>query len=247
MSQRDSRPLAAPTQPAGDAPLAPERGSAGGPQRARSSKALALQQRRYRVCELYMQGRYQHEIARALGVSVKTVSRDLEHVERIWLAAAVTNFDKMRADELARINHLERTYWRAWRRSLESREESSSSKTTAADGETTAKAEIKRRRGEGNPAFLAGVQWCVERRCKLFGLDRPGGATTSGVIVINGVDMKVALGREPHPDPLMRMEEANARDESHNRPVGELAEINISIETNTNDETNISTNVNAEG
>lgn len=203
MSRHDKQPSA----PLAEAAEVATPGSAGGPQHARSSKALALLQRRSRVCELYMQGRYQHEIARTMGVSVKTVSRDLEHVEKIWLAAAVTNFDKMRADELARINHLERTYWRAWRRSLAVREESSSSKTTDADGEATTKAEIKRRRGEGNPAFLAGVQWCVERRCKLFGLDRPGGTGASGVVVINGVDMRVALGQEPHPDPLMRMEE----------------------------------------
>ncbi len=25
----------------------------------------------------------------------------------------------------------------------------------------------------GNPAYLSGVQWCIDRRCKLLGLDAP--------------------------------------------------------------------------
>ena len=34
--------------------------------------------------------------------------------------------------------------------------------------------EVKRREGQsGNPSFLAGVQWCINKRCEILGLDAP--------------------------------------------------------------------------
>jgi hypothetical protein len=32
---------------------------------------------------------------------------------------------------------------------------------------------MEREQRDGNPAFLAGVMSCIERRCKLLGLDAP--------------------------------------------------------------------------
>ncbi|MHC4984512.1 MAG: hypothetical protein ACYTF6_15275, partial [Planctomycetota bacterium] len=38
----------------------------------------------------------------------------------------------------------------------------------------------KARKGQaGDPRFLAGVQWCIERRCKILGLDAPTKAQAS--------------------------------------------------------------------
>lgn len=184
-------------------PIRPRRNK-GGPQYARSVKKLEVIHRQHRVCELYLQGKYQHEIAKELGVSIKTVTRDLKAVEAIWLASAVTNFDKMRAEELARINLLERTYYRAWKRSLRSKEDSVSGRTTTGRGDEVkeaTKAEIRRRQGEGNPAFLAGVERCSKARREMFGLDRATGGANVGVMVLNAVDMEVMSGRRPHPNP----------------------------------------------
>jgi hypothetical protein len=112
------------------------------------SEALEIDRRRARVAALYLQGRYQWDIAAELEVDPSTVSRDLKAIRAAWKASAVRDFDEAKGRELDRIDLLERTYWQAW---LDSREEH----------QTT------------TPAFLAGVQWCIDRRCKLLGLDAP--------------------------------------------------------------------------
>jgi hypothetical protein len=32
---------------------------------------------------------------------------------------------------------------------------------------------VRKEAREGNPAFLAGVQWCINKRCEIFGFDAP--------------------------------------------------------------------------
>ena len=32
----------------------------------------------------------------------------------------------------------------------------------------------------GDPRFLAGVQWCIERRCKIIGIDAPTKSELTG-------------------------------------------------------------------
>jgi len=92
------------------------------------------------------------------------------------MESALGNINQKKARELTKIDNLERTYWRAWRRSCEDKEIDIAEKTTdgAAPGHPVplprTKA-AKRREGQsGNPAFLAGVQWCIEQRCKITGI-----------------------------------------------------------------------------
>jgi hypothetical protein len=167
-------------------------------------KTIELAQRRARVVEMYFQGKYQHEIATDLGVTVRTIARDLKAMEEEWLESAVTDFARLRMAEKHRIDNLERTYWKAWKRSLRDKEETTSARTTGKEGDTT-RAEVKRRGSDGNPAYLEGVRWCVDRRCKLFGLDKmaSGDGAGAGVMILNGVDLEVALGLKPHPVPLL--------------------------------------------
>lgn len=73
---------------------------------------------RARVAEMYLAGRYQSEIAQELGLSQQQISYDLQAVRREWQASAVRNFDEAKAQELAKIDHLERTYWQAWQQSI---------------------------------------------------------------------------------------------------------------------------------
>jgi hypothetical protein len=39
---------------------------------------------------------------------------------------------------------------------------------------------MEKEQRDGNPAFLAGVMSCIERRCKLLGLDAPAKAELTG-------------------------------------------------------------------
>jgi hypothetical protein len=67
--------------------------------------------------------------------------------------------------ELERIDVLEREYWQAWENSKGEQQRSTASK----QGELS-RAQIVKYESAGDPRFLAGVQWCVEQRCKMLGL-----------------------------------------------------------------------------
>ena len=117
----------------------------------------------------YLRGERQHQIAVGLGVSQVTVSNDLRELQKRWRAETVRDLDDAKAQELAKVDELEREYWDAWQNSCEDaetiRQEASEKKVDKV---------IKTAKGQaGDPRFLAGVQWCIEKRCKILGLDAP--------------------------------------------------------------------------
>jgi hypothetical protein len=120
------------------------------------------------IAERYLRGEYQSTIAAALGLDQATVSRDLALLQREWEARAAATIDAAKAAELAKIDALERTYWAAWEASTQPQK-----RTKTADRAGTKSAEVGSVTRDGNPAFLAGVLGCVDRRCKLLGLDAP--------------------------------------------------------------------------
>jgi len=97
-------------------------------------------------------------------------------MQKQWLEATLIDFNEAKAREIAKVDRLEREYWSAWSRSCEDAE------TITEKGKGAKRAEkpdtfemTKQRKGQaGDPRFLGGVQWCIERRIKLFGLDEPG-------------------------------------------------------------------------
>jgi len=131
-------------------------------------KETAWTDRRRQVAELYLQGHYQAEIAERFGVTQQTISHDLKRIHEAWMASAVGRYDEMMARELARIDHLERAYWLAWEDS-----KGTIQKTRTEKGPSGDRAMVAREESSGDPRFLAGVQWCIERRIKLLGLDAP--------------------------------------------------------------------------
>ena len=125
---------------------------------------------RRRIADLYLQGKLQAEIAGKLGIDQSTVSRDLKALHREWQQSALVDIDKAKGQELARIDRLEREYWTAWQRSCEDAE-TVRQEGTKAEGPSKI---IKTAKGQaGDPRFLQGVQWCIERRCKILGIDAP--------------------------------------------------------------------------
>ena len=87
---------------------------------------------------------------------------------------------------------MERTYWAAWERSCAVAEVRTAKVTRppdaiGADGTVTpgtTRTETSKREVVqcGNPAFLRGVERCIEKRCKLLGLivDKIAGTTPDG-------------------------------------------------------------------
>jgi len=163
-------------------------------QRARDRRVIA---------DLYLQGWLQADIADKLKINQSTVSRDLRALQAEWLESALVDFDDAKARELAKVDRLEREYWRAWERSCEDAE-TTVKKTKGAVKKTVIKKEdgdeedgkskfVSERPAEvsqtakgqaGDPRFLAGVQWCIDKRCKVLGIDAPVKLQLGGNVAI---------------------------------------------------------------
>jgi hypothetical protein len=128
------------------------------------------------ISRLYCSGWRQADIADRLSVSQQQISLDLKAIFADWRKARDGAITEWTNAELAKINALEVEYWDAWRRSCEDRTRvvkgarvtpGKTGKQTATNATTTTETLL------GNPAYLAGVQWCIERRCKILGIDAP--------------------------------------------------------------------------
>jgi multidrug efflux pump subunit AcrA (membrane-fusion protein) len=126
----------------------------------------------FKTQELYLRGKTQQEIADELDVSREQIKYDLKAIQQRWQETTTFNLDEAKAKELSKVDNLERTYWEAWERTLGERTKSRVERQGA--GETTRdKSSIERESLLGDPRFLQGVQWCIERRCDILGLYAP--------------------------------------------------------------------------
>lgn len=123
-----------------------------------------------KVADFYCKGWRQCNIAQELGVDPSQISYDLRILRGRWERASTHKIDRYKAQELAKIDHLEREYWDAWKRSKQAGLKISKKREVNGRMVTdTQQAENP----PGNPRFLDGVQWCIERRCKILGIDAP--------------------------------------------------------------------------
>jgi len=161
----------------------------------RRSPAQLARDRRL-ISRLYFAGKLQIEIAEEVGVSQSTVSLDLKVLQRQWLESSLIDFDKAKARELAKIDNLELTYHAAWLRSCEDAETLTQKGKLRTGEEKLQPAEAtKTTKGQaGDPRFLQGIQWCIEKRIKIFGFDAPVKADVTGQLVIE------VVGRDPDAD-----------------------------------------------
>jgi len=127
-----------------------------------------VDERRKRVAELYLSGKWQSEIGKELGVTQQQISHDLQILRRLWQQSALINIDKIKAKELAKIDRLENESWKAWHASVGTKIKTIDS---VSDRGTESKTET--REDAGDPRFLQSIQWCITKRCEIFGLNAP--------------------------------------------------------------------------
>lgn len=156
------------------------------PARRRSPAELARD--RLRIEDLYFSGWLQVDIGKELGLDQSTISRDLKWLHEDWLKRAADDVAKHKAKELARIDRLEREYWRAWERTLEEKTVTSTEKTREVGGTDRDKASLRREQLLGDARFLSGIQWCIQQRCKILGVEAPTEIKHSGGVQIAASD-----------------------------------------------------------
>ena len=133
---------------------------------ADADKRRKIDQRRERVAKLYLEGHNQQAIADRVSCCVATVCKDLKALQAEWRENAESDFSDKMATEIAKLDKIEATAWEGFRDSKETVE-------TNTNGAT-----IKKTAGE--PRFLVIIQNCIDKRCKILGIDAPGRVELSG-------------------------------------------------------------------
>ncbi len=136
--------------------------------------AVDVDARRLLVMEAYVNGTTMHAIARQMGVSVATVSRDVAAVRDDWREQMTELYDTWKDRELDRLDKLEVMASEGWERSRR-------------DGKKVVNSEKgktkERQQRDGDPAFLKVLATCIGERCRILGLHAPKKLdhTTGGV------------------------------------------------------------------
>ena len=136
------------------------------------------------IASRYLKGETQASIGAALGLAQQTVSDDLRTIRSRWLESSIRDFDSAKSIELAKIDLVESEYWQQWERSKELKRTRKNEEGMSEKGELLKQTTIEEQRC-GNPQYLAGVMVCIERRCRLLGLDSE----------IKYQDLTIAIGR----------------------------------------------------
>lgn len=167
-----------------------------------SGKRTEIEYRRRLIASLYHEGiREQSALAEALedrykvNVNRSTVSRDLKFLREQWKQEARQDFEDARANALAEIEYLKAVNYEAWRRSLEKRTIESGKTVQTGDDPNKpdrTEASIREEQMLGDPRFLAGVQWCIDRRIKLLGFDAPQKIEHGGGVIFTIDDLSQA-------------------------------------------------------
>jgi transposase len=131
-------------------------------------KLIQSEARQAKVIRLYLQGNRVHRIAKMMGISDRTVLRDIDRARQAWKERTGRTYEDKLPEKLAEIEHIKRAAWVGWRKSLKDDEEVT--ETTSPEGVTVR----RRRRGQsGNAAYLNTLAKLVETECQLTGLLDP--------------------------------------------------------------------------
>lgn len=149
-----------------------------GPRRTQAQ----IQNERRAISRRYLAGETQAAIGEKLGFTQQQISYDLKAIQKEWLKSSLIDFNEAKACELAKIDNLEITYWNAWDRSNQAKR----TETTTVRGEDgqTISVTIKEEQLTGDKRFLDGVESCIDKRIKIFGLAAPIKQELSGELKI---------------------------------------------------------------
>lgn len=136
---------------------------------------LKYQKRLFKLSRLYLQGYTQIEIGRMLNISQVRVCTLLKAAFKIWQELSREAVELRLAEELMKVNELERTYREGFERSLKPAKNKRMSEKRGPGGMVIEQtATVDEAECVGNPKWLEGVQWCIEKRLKLIGANSEG-------------------------------------------------------------------------
>lgn len=140
------------------------------------------------VTEYYLKGYSTRAIALKIGeivgkdengvpysISHTTVSGDVKLLLKQWHTERIHDITNQKLIELTKIDKLEQTYWDAWEKSVENHRKITNKAKGAVGSKNPNYQEITETeiREFGEPRYLQGIERCIDKRCKLLGLDAP--------------------------------------------------------------------------
>lgn len=146
------------------------------------------------IAGLYLRGHSIRQIVDAVNnqserqTSIRTVHNDIQTLLAEYKEQRIAELEDAQRVELAKINEVEKTAWEAWERSKQ--KEMQTDKSVTGEKSRTESGTTKEET-PGDPRFLQIVMNCIDRRCKIMGMDAP--ITIQGT----GVDGAITIVRLP--------------------------------------------------
>lgn len=155
------------------------------------------------IAEYYLDGKHPREIARLLSeqrpydIGSRQIFRDLSLAFKRWQETAREKIDTVVGEELAKIDNLERKYWKVYEEftaggKVDSMEDGDDQMGFAAliEGITTSK---RKKVTDNRQWAMEGIRWCIDRRIKLLGADSRDRTEIDVSVRITDVNAKIAL------------------------------------------------------
>lgn len=109
------------------------------------------------------------------------ITKIINEAVKEWEANKTDQIGQHKARELEKINRLECEYTKAWERSCQeavTETEEMTRTKVGKQGERRPKMAVTKlaktkKQNVGDSKFLDGIQWCIEMRCKILGLEAP--------------------------------------------------------------------------
>lgn len=137
---------------------------------------------------MYAKGFPQYQIADTLGISQPAVSKHLSVITEEWQRRMREDCDRIKAEQLAKIDKVELAAWEGWERSVKEHERRTVKTTTAtvpsavpglvAASASPSDVTLMKEFQAGDTAFLSIILKCAQQRAELIG------AITKGVKVM---------------------------------------------------------------
>lgn len=115
-------------------------------------------------------------------LSTSSIIYDMRIIQKQWVASYLQDINVAKAKELARIDRVERAAWDAWEKSKDPARKTEKEKVESEQLDSGDRAFQKHRKvrakttemdRDADKEFMKIVQWCVDTRCKILGINAP--------------------------------------------------------------------------
>ena len=141
-----------------------------------------IERDRAAITQSYLRGVTQANIAEQLGLSRQQIGYDLGKIQEGWRTQTALDLDHHKAQQLAKLDELERTHWQAWEESKQDKEVKTAKTYNHGNGSGT-ECTLRKEGQVGSQSFLDGVLKCIQQRCRILGLELPPAVIQQNLLV----------------------------------------------------------------